>query len=115
MRKLDELKEIILKFRDDRNWQQFHDPKNLSEAISIESSELLENFLWKTKYESTNLEGSDKKKIEEEVADIFIYILILCNELDIDLIQVVKEKVEINEKKYPVDKSKGKRIKYNNL
>ena len=106
-----ELKEILdklIKFRDDRNWQQFHTPENLTKSISIEASELLENFQWGD-------QNADIDNIKEEIADIFGYVLLLCKELDIDLIDVTNKKIIKNEKKYPIDKSYGKSEKYNKL
>jgi NTP pyrophosphatase (non-canonical NTP hydrolase) len=102
-------------FRKQRDWEQFHDPKNLAEAISIEASELLEKFLWKNVNESRELPEEKIKDIREEVADIFNFLVYFCLELDIDLFEEVKKKIEKNAKKYPVDKSKGKADKYTEL
>ena len=111
--RLSNLSEKAIQFRDARDWKQFHDPKNLAEAISIEAGELLENFLWlKNIDKSYSLNSSKLKNITEEVADIMIYLLYLCDALKIDLTQAVVDKIEINEKKYPVDKAKGNSKKY---
>ncbi len=114
-----EIKEVIndiVKFRDDRDWKQFHKPKDLAISLSIEGSELLECFQWKTDDEINELINSDKKeKIEEEIADVGNYLLLLCNELNIDLLEVIKNKMQKNAEKYPVEKCKGKSDKYNEL
>ena len=100
--------EKLIKFRDERNWKQFHTPENLAKSISIEANELLENYQWGS-------EHADIENVKEEVADIFGYILLLCKELDIDLLDVTNKKIEINNKKYPVDKAYGTSKKYNKL
>ncbi|MBI9008986.1 MAG: nucleotide pyrophosphohydrolase [Tenericutes bacterium] len=100
--------EKLLKFRDDRNWNQFHTPENLAKSISIEASELLENYQWGNK-------NTDIKNIKEEVADIFSYLLLLCNSLEIDLIDVTNDKIKKNKEKYPIDKAFGTSKKYNKL
>jgi NTP pyrophosphatase (non-canonical NTP hydrolase) len=103
-----ELQHIIAKFRDERDWSQFHTPKNLAVSISIESSELLEHFQWSD-------ECKNKKEIAYEMADILAYLLLLADECDIDLENAFLEKMKINEKKYPIKKSKGKSTKYTDL
>jgi len=102
---IQELQNKIIEFRDKRNWKQFHTPKNLAIALLIECSELLEHFRFK--------EDFIKDKIEEEVADIFIFLLVFCNETNIDLESTVLNKLEISDKKYPVDKFFGSNKKYN--
>lgn len=97
----------LIKFRDERDWKQFHNPKDLSLAISIESSELNELFLWK------NPEEADPQKVKEELADIVSYILLLSDYYDFNLQQIVLEKISQNAQKYPVEKSKGNSKKYN--
>jgi len=108
------IKEII-KFRDDRDWLQFHDPKNLSQAISIEAAELQEIFLWKSTEGSKSLSTDQLKMVANEVADIFIFMIYLCNHFGINLLEVVKSKLETNRLKYPVEKSKGTSTKYTEL
>jgi NTP pyrophosphatase (non-canonical NTP hydrolase) len=105
----------ILEFRNERDWAQFHDPKNLAEALSIEAGELLENFLWKTTEQSRKLSIQELKNVKEEIADIFIFLTYLCDEYKIDLPDEIMKKVEINEAKYPVDKAKGSAKKYTDL
>ena len=108
------IKEII-KFRDDRDWLQFHDPKNLSQAISIEAAELQEIFLWKSTEESKSLPSDQLKRVENEVADIFIFMVYLCNHFEINLLEAVLKKINKNELKYPVEKSRGSSKKYTEL
>lgn len=88
---------------------------NLAEALSIEAGELLENFLWKTTEQSRNLSAEELKNVKEELADIFIFLTYLCEEFKIDLLQEVGKKVDLNEKKYPVEKARGSAKKYSSL
>jgi len=113
-----ELKKIqqrIIAFRNKRDWAQFHDPKNLAEALSIEAGELLENFLWKTTEQSRNLSPEELKNVKEEIADIFIFLTYLSEEYEIDLLAEVEKKIAKNAAKYPVEKSKGSSKKYTDL
>lgn len=96
----------ILKFRDDRNWKQFHTPENLSKSIVLEAAELLENFQWGDKY-------ADIDNIKEELADIFIYGLLLAEHYGFDFKEIIEEKLKKNNKKYPIEHSKGNAKKYN--
>ncbi|MBD3278798.1 MAG: nucleotide pyrophosphohydrolase [Candidatus Aegiribacteria sp.] len=100
---LDRLRERIIEFRDLRDWKQFHDPKNLAEAIAIESGELLEKFLWKTCRESKELDSKTLEEIGEEIADIAIFLTILAHELDLNVEDIVYRKLELNEDRFPVD------------
>jgi len=110
--KLSVISKKVIQFRDARDWEQFHDPKNLAEAISIESAELLEKFLWTTTDKAYDMDNQKLEDIKEEIADIVIFLIYLCNGLNIDLTQAVESKIEINEKKYPVEKAKGSSKKY---
>lgn len=102
----------ILKFRNDRNWKQFHTPKDLAISISLESAELLENFQWSGK----DLICKNKKdQIAEELADIMIYCILMAESCNLDIDDIIKKKININEKKYPISKSKGNAKKYNTL
>lgn len=112
---LKELHDQIIRFRDDRDWEQFHDPKNLSEALVIEASELLQEFLWIKNQESRELSDQKMDKVSEEIADVFIFLILLCHELNIDLNKAVKEKLKKNNAKYPIDKSYGSSKKYTEL
>ena len=106
------LTEKILKFRDERNWSQFHDPKNLAVAISLEASELQEIFLWNTTEESKKISDEKVTKIKNELADLFIFMTYMCDHFEIDLLDAVKKKLLINNDKYPVDKAKNSSRKY---
>jgi len=115
---IQELKDILRKFRDDRDWKQFHDPKNLAEAISIEAGELQELFLWKDKEKIAKKLQEDeefRKEVGEELVDVVIFCLNFANAADIDISKILKEKVEKNAKKYSVEKAKGTAAKYNKL
>ncbi len=102
----------ILKFRNDRNWKQFHTPKDLAISISLESAELLENFQWSGK---DLICKNKKEKISEELADIMIYCILMAEACKLDIDEIIKNKIAINNKKYPVSKSKGNAKKYNEL
>ena len=104
--------DMILKFRDNRDWKQFHNPKDLAISISLEAAELLEVFQWS----GTDVECVDKKdKIAEELADVVNYCVLMADACGLDLDEIVQKKVELNNKKYPVEKAKGKSDKYNEL
>lgn len=103
-----ETMERIKKFRDDRDWQQFHTPSNLAKAISIESGELLEEFLWDN--DNFNLQN-----VKEELADVIIYCIHMANALDVNIEDIINMKMDKNELKYPVEKAKGKSTKYTEL
>ena len=113
--KLDSLKKEVKKFVYERDWEQFHSPKNLSMSLSIEAAELMEHFQWaNTIEESVKILKDEHKKseIEDEIADIAIYLIDFCNLYDVDLEKVVFKKIRKNEKKYPVQIVKGKSDKY---
>lgn len=99
----------LKKFRDERDWGQFHNPKDLAIALSIEANELLEQFLWK-KHEDAN-----KEKIKEELADVLAYAFLLADKMEINIEEIVLDKIKTNGDKYPVDKSKGTSKKYDEL
>lgn len=103
------LTQKLIAFRDARDWKQFHNPKDLALALSIESSELLEVFLWKTS------EQASKDKIKEELADVLAYAFLLAHECDLDITEIVSNKIEKNDLKYPVDQAKGSSKKYNEI
>lgn len=105
----------INKFSEDRDWDQFHSPKNLVMALSGEVGELNEIFQWLTEEQSSNLASDTKKHTEEEVADIAIYLLRLCTKLNINIEDAIVSKLENNELKYPIHKAKGNAKKYNEL
>ena len=104
--------DMILKFRDDRNWKQFHNPKDLAISLSLEASELLEVFQWS----GSDLECRGKiDKVKEELADVLNYCVLLADVYKIDMDQIMQDKVRLNEKKYPVDKAFGSNKKYTEL
>ena len=105
---MQETLERIKKFRDDREWKQFHTPSNLAKAISIESGELLEEFLWDN--DNFNLQN-----VKEELADVMIYCIHMANALDVNIEDIINMKIDKNELKYPVEKAKGKSTKYTEL
>ena len=102
----------INKFRDDRDWRKFHNEKDLAISISIEASELLELFQWK---ESKEVTSKSLGRIKEELADVLIYSFMLADNLNLDIEEIIKEKIDINSKKYPVELSKGSNKKYTEL
>ena len=102
----------LIKFRDDRDWEQFHDSKNLAVAISIEASELNELFLWKSPEQSDKVEID---RIKEELADILSFSFLLAEKHGLDPFDIVSEKIKRNGEKYPVEKAKGKSDKYDQL
>jgi len=108
-----QIQKQLSEFASDRDWEQFHTPKNLTMALSVESSELVEIFQWLTPEQSSNLSNKQMKAIEEEVADVAIYLLRLCDVLGVNLSDVVENKIKVNGEKYPVDLSKGNAKKYN--
>jgi NTP pyrophosphatase (non-canonical NTP hydrolase) len=102
----------LSEFAQDRDWEQFHTPKNLTMALSVEASELVEIFQWLTSEQSNNLTDKQMISVKEEVADIAIYLLRLCDVLDIDIESSVMDKIKVNSDKYPVNLSKGNAKKY---
>lgn len=109
---IDKLKQLIQEFRDERDWQKFHNPKDLSQALSIEASELSEIFLWITQEDSYNIVEEKKEAVSDEMADVFAYLLALSNVTGIDLETALLNKLEKNKNKYPVDEVKGSSKKY---
>ena len=109
MKDWEQLTDLLLQFREERNWAQFHNAKDLALAISIEAGELNELFLWK------QAGDADRDKLKEEVADILSFLLLLAHEEKLDLDQIVKDKIAQNALKYPVAKAKGNAKKYTDL
>jgi NTP pyrophosphatase (non-canonical NTP hydrolase) len=108
MSEIRELIDLLETFRDERDWALFHDSKNLALALSIEAAELNELFLWKKDTES---EAVDKQRLREELADVFAYALMLAGRHGLDVSQIVKDKIALNAKKYPVESSRGSSAK----
>ena len=106
---LEQLTKAVVDFRNERDWQQFHNAKDLAIALSIEASELTELFLWKTP------EQADPEKIKDELADVLTFALLFAHEQKIDIKEIVLRKLEKSGNKYPVDKAKGNAKKYNEL
>lgn len=112
MKTLEDVRQRAAKFTNDRDWQQFQSPKNLSMALSVEVSELLEHFQWLTQTESKNLNEETLAAVKDEIADVQLYLVRLADELNIDIIQAVADKADKNELKYPLEKVKGSAKKY---
>ena len=113
---LDVIKEKLKQFSKERDWEQYHSPKNLAMALSVEVAELVEIFQWSNDGGIKEVENEQtRKEIEEEIADIFNYLVKFVDLMDIDLEKISLEKIQKNDEKYPVDKSKGNSEKYNKL
>ena len=110
-----ELLQNLKKFAAERDWDQFHSPKNLTMALSVEVGEIVEHFQWLTEKESYHLSSNKLEKIKEEIGDIIIYLVMLADKLGIDPIQAAKEKIEKNRKNYPVNIARGTAKKYKEL
>ena len=106
------LRNDLRRFAAARDWQQFHTPKNLAMALSVETAELLECFQWLTPEQSAKLPARDRRAVEEEVADVLLYLLRLTDVLDIDPLQAAQRKMKLNARKYPVALSRGSSRKY---
>ena len=109
----EKLSQRLAKFANDRDWDQFHAPKNLVMALSVEAAELTEHFQWLTEEQSNNLSKEKLNEVAFEMADIYIYLTRLATKLEVDLPQYVEDKIKINEERYPVEKVKGSSKKYN--
>jgi NTP pyrophosphatase (non-canonical NTP hydrolase) len=115
MTQLDRLRDALRTFTTARDWDQFHSPKNLAMALSVEAAELLEVFQWVTEAGSRNLDPAAKAAAGEEIADVLLYLILLSDELGIDPIAAAERKMVANEQKYPVDKARGTSKKYTEL
>lgn len=111
---IESLKNAVDTFVKERDWQQFHSPKNLSMAIAIEAAELMEEFRFVTNEESVEVTKTNKEKIAQEIADVVIASLSFCNLYDIDLAKSIEKKLQLNAIKYPIQKAKGNNKKYTN-
>jgi len=107
---VEELKQSVKKFVEDREWQQYHSPRNLAESISIEAAELLEIFQW-----GEGLDAGRQQRLKEELADIMIYCLSMANSQDLDVSEMIAEKLAMNAEKYPIAKAKGNALKYSEI
>lgn len=105
----------IVKFRDARDWKQFHNPKDLSLSLVLEAGEVMEHFQWKNAKEMEEYVRTNKSDIGDELADVLYWVLLMGHDLKIDVLKALDKKMRINEEKYPVAKAKGKHTKYNKL
>ena len=110
-----ELTMELRRFAEEREWEQFHSPKNLSMALSVEVAELTEHFQWLSQEESRNLDREGREEVADEIGDVLIYLARLSDTLGIDPVAAARRKVEKNREKYPVEKSRGKARKYTHL
>jgi NTP pyrophosphatase (non-canonical NTP hydrolase) len=115
MTDIKELTELITKFRDARDWKQFHNPKDMALSLVLEASEVMEHFQWKNNEEIEKYVTEHRNEIGEELADVFYWILLISHDLKIDIRSALKKKLIISESKYPVEKSKGTHKKYTEL
>jgi NTP pyrophosphatase (non-canonical NTP hydrolase) len=109
------LRNTVRQFAAERDWDQFHSPKNLAMALSVEAAELMEHFQWLTEEQSKHLDDEKLTEVRHELADVLIYLVRIADKLDVDLVAAASEKIELNSKKYPVDKAKGSMKKYTEL
>lgn len=109
---LETMQQRLLQFAKDRDWEQFHAPKNLAMALAVEAAELMEHFQWLSEAQSESLDPDKRREVGYELADVFIFTLRLAQRLDVDLAQLVEEKIRINAQKYPADKVRGSAKKY---
>ncbi|HEV8442273.1 MAG TPA: nucleotide pyrophosphohydrolase [Steroidobacteraceae bacterium] len=109
---LAQLRDALRQFAADRDWDQFHSPKNLASALAVEAAELLERFQWLTEDQSRHLSAVELGKVREEMADVLNYLVRLADKLDVDLIAAARAKIQLNAVKYPVDQARGSAKKY---
>lgn len=112
---LSDLTAELRRFAKERDWDQFHSPKNLAAALSVEAGEVLEHFQWLTEAQSRDLPADKRAQIELELADVLLYLLRLSDQLDIDLLDAANRKIKINAEKYPPDRARGSAKKYSEL
>ena len=115
MSDIQDLTNKIIKFRDERDWKQFHNPKDLALSLVLEAAEVLELFQWKSLEETEKYLKENKSKVSEELADTLYWVLLMSHDLDIDIATELNKKMQVNEAKYPVEKSKSNHTKYNQL
>jgi len=112
---LEELRGALRRFASDRDWDQFHSPKNLAIALSVEAAELLEHFQWTSEDNPGGLVPGRHAKVGEEIADVLLYLIRLADKLNIDLLAAATKKIQVNATKYPVEKARGSSKKYTEL
>ena len=115
MDRIEALRTQLAQFANERDWDQFHNPKNLAMALIAEAGELVEHFQWLSPQQAANLPAETKAEVALEIADVLLFLLRLADKLDIDPITVAEQKMKLNAEKYPVEKSKGNAKKYNRL
>ncbi len=114
-REIQELQASLRRFAEERDWEQFHSPKNLAAALSVEAAELLEHFQWLTEEQSRSLSPEQQEQVGEEIADVLLYLLQLADKLQIDPMDAAKKKLALNAEKYPVERARGTSRKYTDL
>jgi NTP pyrophosphatase (non-canonical NTP hydrolase) len=112
---LTQLRDSLRQFAAERDWDQFHSPKNLAMALAVEAAELLERFQWVTEEDSKRLPAAELARVREEMADVLNYLVRLADKLDVNLLEAAREKIALNAEKYPVDKARGNARKYSDL
>ena len=112
---LQALQKALREFARERDWEQFHTPKNLAIALSVEAAELLEHFQWLTDEQSRTLDDAKRTAVGEELADVLLYLLQLADKLDIDPLQAAERKLRLNAEKYPAERARGRSDKYTEL
>ena len=115
MSDLQALRDSLAQFVAERDWDQFHTPKNLAMALIVEAAELVEHFQWLTPEQSRDLPAAQRAEVELEIADVLLFLLRLCHKLQIDPVEAAHRKLQLNAAKYPIDKSRGRAAKYDKL
>lgn len=115
MSDIQKLTDLIIKFRDARDWKQFHNSKDVALSLVLEAAEVMEHFQWKNNEEVKKYIDTNKTEIGEELADVLYWVLLMSHDLKIDVLKALEKKILTNEKKYPIEKAKGKHTKYNKL
>ena len=115
MNDIKRLTKNLIEFRDERDWEQFHNPKDVALSLVLEAAEVIEHFQWKNQQELEKYIKKHKTEIGEELADVLYWVLLLSHDLKIDITDALEKKLKKNEEKYPIEKSKGKHTKYNEL
>jgi len=115
LKSLEELRDALQQFASERDWDQFHSPKNLAIALSVEAAELLEHFQWTPEADTAVLSTETHAKVREEIADVLLYLIRLADKLNINLLAAASDKIGVNAAKYPVDKARGSSKKYTEL
>ena len=115
MSDIQDLQDIVVKFRNDRDWKQFHNPKDVALSLVLEAAELMEHFQWKSEAEIAQYLKTHKEDVADELVDVFYWVLLIAKDLSIDLNEAMTRKMKQNEAKYPVSKAKGNHAKYTEL